>query len=39
VRKSNGVAIGCLWIVALLPLLGIVVAGAAILLAIPLALS
>ena len=39
VRKSNGLAIGCLWIVALLPLLGIVVAGAAILLAIPLAFA
>jgi TM2 domain-containing membrane protein YozV len=37
VRQSNSLAIGCLWIVALLPLLVIVVVGAAILLAIPLA--
>lgn len=37
VRQSNSLAIGCLWIVALLPLIAIALVGAAILLAIPLA--
>ena len=37
VQESNGCAIGCLWALALLPLIGIVLAGAAILFAIPLA--
>jgi TM2 domain-containing membrane protein YozV len=39
VRKSNGLAIGCLWVLALLPLLVIVLAGVMILLAVPLALA
>jgi TM2 domain len=35
VQESNGCAIGCLWALALLPLLGIVALGGLFLLAIP----
>ena len=37
VTESNGCAIGCLWALAVLPLIGIVLAGAIVLLAVPLA--
>ncbi len=37
VQQSNGCAIGCLWALAILPLIGVVLGGAMILLAIPLA--
>lgn len=39
VQESNGCAIGCLWALAILPLIGIILAGFAILLAVPLALA
>jgi TM2 domain-containing membrane protein YozV len=38
VQKSNGVAIGCLWILALLPLIAIVLSFALIFAAVPFAL-